>query len=126
MTSFYIVLLFYNSYFTTCLRKWLKDSLTCPSKHVTKHVRKGDKFLSQFCLWFQGALWAHFIAPIDIIFYFCLYFRPNANKYFFNFSSLCCLLKCFGNRINSTLFEFFGFCSLVLCETVKNGTLKIL
>ena len=23
------VLLFYNIYFTTCLRKWLKDSFTC-------------------------------------------------------------------------------------------------
>jgi len=65
MISFYIVLLFYNSYFTTRLRKWLKDSLTYPSKLVTKHVRKGDKFLSQFCLLFRGALWAHFIEPID-------------------------------------------------------------
>jgi len=32
MISFYIVLLFYNSYFTTCLRKWFKDSLIYPSK----------------------------------------------------------------------------------------------
>ena len=74
----------------------------------------------------SGALRAQQCAPIDIFFYFCLYFRPNASKCFFNFSNLCCLLKCFGNRIKSTLFEFFGFCSLVLCETVKNGTLKIL
>ena len=26
-TSFYIVLFVYNNYFTTCLQKWLKDSL---------------------------------------------------------------------------------------------------
>ena len=48
MTSFYIVLLFCNSYFTTCIRKWLKDSLTCHSKLGTKLERKGDKFYFNF------------------------------------------------------------------------------
>jgi len=60
MTSFYIVLFICNSYFTTRLGKWLKDSLTYSSKLVTRLVRKGDKFLSQFCLWFR----VHFLKKI--------------------------------------------------------------
>ena len=46
-----IVLLFYNIYFTTCLRKWLKNSLL----YTSKLDNEEDKFLYQFCLWFRGA-----------------------------------------------------------------------
>ena len=51
MNSFYIVLLFYNNYFTTCLRKLLKDLLI---NHL-KQDNEENKFLSQFCLWFRSA-----------------------------------------------------------------------
>ena len=35
---------FYNIYFTTCLQKWLKDSITYPSKLGTRLERKEINF----------------------------------------------------------------------------------